>query len=235
MRKNVSLSPTLAISWSGLGDGYRSLEEYPQAIESYERAFELQPGFQWAYRGLIGALVDQGRLEEARGHAEKLLETSPDNYSAVGWVGGIALFEGDQEKAELHYRRLEGRSTPIDFYGVTGLPPAVHLAHICMSTGRRSEAEEILKEEARAALSALAEGDERFRIPYTMAAINAIRGNQAETLQWLQKSIESGWRKHSVAQQDPIFAEFVGGSEFDALMQGVKQMGQESRRLAKEK
>jgi non-specific serine/threonine protein kinase len=235
MRRNVSLSPTLAISWQGLGDGYRSLEEYAQAIESYERALELQPGFQWAHRGLIGALMDQGRLEEARGHAEKLLETSPDTYSAVGWVGDIALFEGDQEKAELHYRRLEGMSTPIDFYGVTNLPPAIHLAHICMSTDRRSEAEELLKEEARLALSALAEGDERYRIPYTMAAISAIRGNQAETLQWLQKSIESGWRKHSIVQQDPIFAEFVGGSKFDALMQEVKQMVQESRRLAKEK
>ena len=184
---------------------------------------------------MIGALVDQGNLEEARRHAQVLLANSPENYSAIGWVGDIALFGGNPEEAERNYRRLVGRSTPIDYYGVTELPPTVHLAHIAMTTGRKGEAEEMLEEETRAALSAIAEGDERYRIPYTLAAISAIRGDRDRTLEWLQKSIDSGWRKYSIARQDPIFAALVGDTAFDSMMQEVKAMVERSRRLAKEK
>ncbi|MGB6034610.1 MAG: protein kinase [Bacteroidota bacterium] len=235
MRKNVSLSPTLAITWTGLGDAYRILEEHHNALESYDRAFELQPGFLWAYRGLIGSLLDQGRTDDARGHAEKLLESLPDDYSAIGWAGDVAMFGGDYEKAEQYYSRLGGQSTRPDFFDVTALPPEIHLAHIYMSAGRTGEAEQILEQKSREALAALEEGDERARIRYEMAAINALRGEQAEALEWLQKAIESGWRKYSLAHRDPIFAGLVGDPRFDGMMQEVKKMVRESRRLAEEK
>jgi hypothetical protein len=102
-------------------------------------------------------------------------------------------------------------------------------------TGRTGEAEQILEQKSREALAAMEGGDERDRIRYAMAAINAIRGNQAETLDWLQKSIESGWRKYKLAGRDPVFAGLVGEPRFDAMMKEVKEMVQESRRLAKEK
>jgi len=234
MRKNVSLTPTLAISWTGLGDAYRQLEEYSDALHSYHRAFELQPGFHGAYRGVIGTLLDQGQVELARGHAEKFLEIAPDNYSAVGWAGDVALFGGEYEEAERYYSRLTGERTPPDFYTVTLLAPEIHLAHICKSTGRVGEAERILEEQTRVVVSALDEGEEIYRFPYAMAAINAIRGNQAETLAWLQRSIDSGWREYKLPGRDPIFAELLGDPRFDAKMKEVRLMVQESRRLAKE-
>ncbi|MCK5572284.1 MAG: tetratricopeptide repeat protein, partial [Bacteroidetes bacterium] len=165
MRKNVSLSPTLAISWTALGDAYRALEEYPDAMGSYDRAFELQPGFQPAYRGLIGALLEQGRLDIVRGHAEKLLEISRESYSAIGWAGDVALFEGEYERAERYYIRLKGQRTPPDFYDVTLLRPEIHLAHIFVLTGRAGEAERILEEQTSVALSALEEGKDLYLIP----------------------------------------------------------------------
>ena len=59
------LDPTRPRAHCDLGIAYLRCRWMPEAATSLQRAVELRPGFDMALRGLVEALVPQGRESEA--------------------------------------------------------------------------------------------------------------------------------------------------------------------------
>ena len=53
-------------------------------------------------------------------------------------------------------------------------------------------------------LEALEQGVELFSIPYDMAAVHAVRGQCDQSMEWLERTIESGFRLFRIATTDPV-------------------------------
>ena len=75
-------------------------DQLDEAIESYKKALELDPGYQDALHGLGMALFNGGRVDEAIITARKLIEIDPDDILAHTSLSMFYQSQGRIEEAE---------------------------------------------------------------------------------------------------------------------------------------
>ena len=80
----------------------------------------------------------------------------------------------------------------------------------------------------------LEEGNEFFAIPYHIAAVHAIQGNEEEALKWLEKTVKAGFRNVRLCQGDPILESLHEDDRFKEMMAGLKKMVDEMRKRVEE-
>src|SRR5207248_905766 len=61
------------------GDGFLKDRNIPAAIEAYRKAVQLKPDLEIAHQGLITALANAGKLDEAARGAEEMVGKWPKN------------------------------------------------------------------------------------------------------------------------------------------------------------
>ena len=72
--------------WNELGNTYFKAGAFGEAIEAYEKAIELNPGFGWAYSNLALAFTCKGKLAEAIPLYQKSIELLSDKADrAISW------------------------------------------------------------------------------------------------------------------------------------------------------
>lgn len=81
----VTVDPRSALAHTRLGNGYRALKKFGRAIECYDAAIALQPGYGAAHIGRSAVLLRQKHYGESL--AASLRATSLDPGSAQGWAG----------------------------------------------------------------------------------------------------------------------------------------------------
>jgi predicted CXXCH cytochrome family protein len=86
MDRSVTLDPSDARAWYNLGLVRQQLGRGASAVAALERAVTLSPDPETAY-GLASTLFAQGRVEEARAVARKVLAVAPDHPGARSIVG----------------------------------------------------------------------------------------------------------------------------------------------------
>jgi tetratricopeptide (TPR) repeat protein len=87
-----------------LGCGFDSnAESYPQAIEAYRRAIELDPTLADAHCNLGAVLYNQGRRTPSRRCFERCLELEPNHVEAHFNLANLLEEEGCDEMALRHY------------------------------------------------------------------------------------------------------------------------------------
>jgi hypothetical protein len=64
---------------------------------------------------------------------------------------------------------------------------------------------------------------------YDIACINAIRGDKAEALRWLQTAIDFGWREYHSALRNPMLESIHGDEQFKQMMVQVQARIEEMR------
>jgi TolB-like protein len=96
-------------------------------------------------------------------------------------------------------------------------------AYLLTKRGDRVRATELLVVSEKEAQDALADGNEHQRVPIEMAAIHAIRGEQTQALDWLERSFTAGYRDYSTLRRDPIFADVRRDPRFDAVSKKMEE------------
>jgi adenylate cyclase len=68
-----------------LGNAYRHVGRYEEAISGYKKAIQISPNFQAAYIGLVSSYSLLGREEEARSAAQEVLRVNP-KFAVEVWA-----------------------------------------------------------------------------------------------------------------------------------------------------
>ena len=76
-----------------------------QAIDHYQQAVSLRPGYAEANYNLGRLLVEQGRLDDAIAHYEKAVETNPGDSEAQNNLGVTLFGIGRVDDAIVHYQK----------------------------------------------------------------------------------------------------------------------------------
>jgi tetratricopeptide (TPR) repeat protein len=102
-----------------LGVAYPTNEETEKAIESYNKAIEINPNLVDAYAGLGDLYLDEGKVSDAIRYLKKAIETDPTYVSAYMKLGD-AYAENDQiDEAITYYEKtieINPRITRVYYY-----------------------------------------------------------------------------------------------------------------------
>ena len=71
--------------YAHLGNAYRHVGRYEEAIPAYKKAIQISPNFQMAYVGLVTSYSLLGREEEARSAAQEVLRVNP-KFAVEVWA-----------------------------------------------------------------------------------------------------------------------------------------------------
>ena len=96
-RKTIEVSPGRARAYNSLGNSYYVQGNYAEALEEFNKALAMAPGFSNAIMNAGLACKHLGRTEEARILYQKAIETDSDNalrYYNLGLLyGGLGQFD----------------------------------------------------------------------------------------------------------------------------------------------
>ncbi len=127
----VKSNPYMLDSWESLGQALQKLGRHEESLAAYEEAMRVSGGAGHVALSMASLLLDMGRLDDARKHAELGLATSP--AVAHNLLSQIALAKSDLPTAEKEARAaLEARGSR--------LGPLVTLAGVLEAQGKLDEA-----------------------------------------------------------------------------------------------
>jgi arylsulfatase A-like enzyme/predicted Zn-dependent protease len=127
----VKSNPYMLDSWESLGQALQKLGRHEESLAAYEEAMRVSGGAGHVALSMASLLLDMGRLDDARKHAELGLATSP--AVAHNLLSQIALAKSDLPTAEKEARTaLEARGSR--------LGPLVTLAGVLEAQGKLDEA-----------------------------------------------------------------------------------------------
>ncbi len=135
-REVIEEEPQMLDAWQYLGNVLFQMENFEEALEVYQRAFEMSSGAPRFAMAVANALMRLDRLEEAKQHAELAVELMP---VANDLVAEITLMQGDLEETERVLQSslsLRGARTA----------PRLTLAELRLKQGRFEEALQIANE-----------------------------------------------------------------------------------------
>ena len=207
----------------------------------FQEAIRLKPGYAPAHQWYSSYLVAVERFDEAILEAKRTEELEPLSFVASSHLGWIYYLSGQNDKAIEQCRKileLDPSSFPARRYlglayeakGMypeaiaefqTGVrlsgSPLMHalLGHAYAASGRTAEAKQVLND-----LQQLQ--GQRYVSPYTVAAIYAGLGDQAQAFKWLEKAVEERdiWLMN--LKVDPVFAKLRSQRQFTDILGRIR-------------
>ncbi|HTQ79079.1 MAG TPA: sulfatase-like hydrolase/transferase, partial [Thermoanaerobaculia bacterium] len=127
----VAANPSMVDAWEHLGLALQKLGRREEALAAFQKAMDLSGGVAHVALATATLLVDMGRLDEAKKHAELGLGTSPASAHSI--LAQIALARKDGAGAEKEARAaLAARGSKIG--------PLLTLAQVLTEEGKLDEA-----------------------------------------------------------------------------------------------
>lgn len=96
LRRRVQGDPT-SIAFAALAEEYRRAERYQEAIETCAAGLLRHPSYLSAHVTLGRALMEVGRLQEAKQELEFVLKLAPENLAAIRGLAEIHHRLGDEQ------------------------------------------------------------------------------------------------------------------------------------------
>ncbi len=121
------------LAHSNLGDVVMGQGRFTEAIEHFQKAIEIKPGYAAAYNNLGTAFLNQGRLDEAAEYYHRALEIYPGFAESHNNLGLLLARQGRTAEAMEHYQRaIELNPNRAEFY--------INLGNLFATQGRSAEA-----------------------------------------------------------------------------------------------
>jgi tetratricopeptide (TPR) repeat protein len=102
LKRTLDINHQNPVAWDALGESYKSLGKYEDAIQAYRKAATLDSSkaFYFHHLGLVLAAI--GNTDEAINAFERVLELDPDHSLAHAALGGHYRKHGNEELAQSH-------------------------------------------------------------------------------------------------------------------------------------
>lgn len=132
-------SPSSPQNHNNLGDLYFRHHQVEKAIEEFQKAIQLNPGYAAAYHNLANAYYSQEKIDKATENYQKAVSINPRLWQSWQNLGKIYFDQGNYSQAiEALKKALQANPQNLSFY--------YNLAVIYQKMGEKSKAKETLKE-----------------------------------------------------------------------------------------
>jgi TolB-like protein/Flp pilus assembly protein TadD len=226
----AGLDPSNWVPYQITGWTFRLLGDLQEAESWLTQSLEKPSGKRFdTYEQLGYTYVAQGRKKKALELIDDLIKDAEHDSRGLETAGLIANFAGDNKTAELYFvnsiEKNAGYKDDLNTFSPIGL------GQIRLEQGNKIEAEVYLSHAMFNLNSSIEKGSQSADLPYYIAAIYAIRGNRAQSLEWLQKAIDKKWLDYAMIEHGPYFARYRTDPAFLNL---VKQLKAKTDRMLKE-
>ena len=134
----------------------------------------------------------------------------------------MSLYEKDFDKSiELYEKLIKSGNKQEYFFNISDGGAALHLAYAYQQDNQPKKAIELLFEFEKSLNGGISKKANNPNFYYNMAAIRALQGNEAETLNYFQGAIDAGWVQTWKAKNEPIFAQLTSHQRFQQMIGGV--------------
>ena len=154
-----------------------------------------------------------GDIEQARVHAERMRVSYPDNAFSWQMAAEIEQMAGNWNIAREYVEKAVALSDSLNSY------PRLMLAHLLQRVGDQQSATTLIDEFEHATLVILETGHEAWFFRWSMAFVEALRGNTEEALDWYEQAVEAGRRRYEWDEQEPGFVSLRDQPRFQAALE----------------
>ena len=205
---------------------YRILGLLERAEQANRLSLALEPDF-------ILAIVNQAHVDLFRGDVaaateavKKLASDHESNPYALMSAGWIYILAGEPERASEPLERAYELSPTAYGEGYV----RVRLGYTLWQAGERERAVKLFEEFEHFAADQLEKGNEYGMLPYSMAAMYAVRGETELALRWFERAVvEAGWPYELTAIHDPMLVSLHDEERFQILVDIMRERNEESR------
>ena len=110
-RDNVAKNPKAWLAYSNLGDSLSHAGRFPEAIEQYDQALEINPDYAEAHSNLGVVLFREGKIQDAIHQYEEAIRINP-NFPGAHCNLGIAWLQTGRTAGAITQYQQALRSTP---------------------------------------------------------------------------------------------------------------------------
>ena len=208
-QKVTELEPDNAGGWQNVAIAYDRLGQYEKCIPAFQKSIELHP--EWdAYSDLSSVYLLLHRYPEGVQAAERAVELSPNQETAVGNLADAYRLAGQKDKANAEYDKAislgfkELAVNPQDSTAMEGL--ALYYA----KRGQTDKAAEYIRR-------ARAIDKDNIELVYNQAVVENLSNHPADALRDLQEALSKGYPAKE-ANEDPDLESLKSRPEFAALV-----------------
>lgn len=157
-----------------MGDAYREKGLFDNAIEQYNKAISLDPGFSAAYYGIGASYLSKREIERADYYFNKTLSIDPNNVLALSDMADLILIRGANPGDALTYaQRAISKSPPFS-------QPYLTMGNVLVFLGRNEEAEDFYKK-------AMEHGLSEYMVPFSKARTYYMKGEVEKAQYYLSE------------------------------------------------
>ena len=148
------------------------------------------------------------------------------------WLARLAFFDRDWEHA-LEHARIAVDLSP---QGTWGVEPAhgsqTTIGYALLMTGDTVAADKHLEVSVAQLMDALDEGSQDPWVFAELAAVESVRGNRDEAVDWIQRSYDFGFRYIAMLELDPMYDALRDDPTFDAVLSRMRDDVESMRQQA---
>jgi tetratricopeptide (TPR) repeat protein len=91
--------------YANMADVYIGKQMFDQAIDSYQKALEINPEYENAYLGLGRVSIELGQYDKAARIYQLALELNPQSAAIYNQLGNLSFVQGNYDEALAHYQK----------------------------------------------------------------------------------------------------------------------------------
>lgn len=210
---------------------YVNIGDYDSAAHTIRRMKELEPDQFRITSSEIQLQLARGDFSAARDIVHGMVSTQINVEQNLGWMAFYEMIVGDTSHAEEIYARLATAPEP-DHGGPAvlywpyelawGMLGAVNLAYLNTNNGDTRAAQELLRKareyiESRNGYVWFVSG-----IPYVLAQIAAVEGNNEVAIEYFRTAVDAGWTRAWFGRIDPIMADLRKDARYMQILDGLE-------------
>ena len=227
-KREIEINPAFDGCYVQIGLAYTALCEDLKALQSFEKALELDPNDVYARWGLVNLYLAKTKYNEALARASEILEFTTDSLNAFTYAGYVEHIRNNLSEANHYFYNAIRKSQEKFFYNYH-IVSLLHLAAIQWKKGGEEKAKNIFFEFMNYANNEIDLGNESWEIRYNLAGVHSVMGDQGKALQWLDQTIDKGWRNYRIGKIEPLFENLRQDSRFEQRIERVKGIVDKAR------
>lgn len=232
--------PESTFPYQGLTDLYFSQGNYVGSMQAAQSAAELSPDNEELLNRVYGAMMALGlvdvlqqqtsnpdyastilifeeKFDELFKKMDFELAANPDDYWVAFEAGWYYAMFGDQEKAFGLFIENSETLEDADKYYMPYCSPAIEIAWAYQELGKKDmsanyleKCQQLFEEQIRASIN-------QSELIYLGARIYALSGNKQKAIEYLQRSIDIGWREWWT-KHDPLLSSLKNELQYQTLI-----------------